>query len=53
MNQPVFNKQDRLDKVQAGLIQGAVIHAVYDGLGIGTSPVPVVARLSPHDIVRT
>ncbi|TWD75318.1 PH (Pleckstrin Homology) domain-containing protein [Kribbella amoyensis] len=34
--QPVFDKQDQLDKVEAGLLQGESVLAVYDAIGAGT-----------------
>ena len=33
---PVFDKQDQLDKIAAGLLQGEQIIAVYDAIGAGT-----------------
>ena len=36
MTQPVFDKQDQLERIQAGLISGETVIAVYDAVGIGT-----------------
>jgi hypothetical protein len=38
MNQrgPVFDKQEQLDKIVAGLLQGENVIAVYDAIGAGT-----------------
>lgn len=36
MNQVIFDKQEQLDKITTGLLQGETIIAVYDGKGIGT-----------------
>lgn len=33
---PTFDKQDQLDKVASGLLQGEQIIAVYDAIGAGT-----------------
>ena len=36
MTTPVFDKQDQLDKITSGLLQGEQIIAVYDATGAGT-----------------
>lgn len=36
MTTPVFDKQDQLDKIASGLLQGEQIIAVYDATGAGT-----------------
>lgn len=36
MTTPTFDKQDQLDKVASGLLQGERIIAVYDAIGAGT-----------------
>ncbi len=36
MTTPVFDKQDQLDKIASGLLQGEQIIAVYDAIGAGT-----------------
>ena len=36
MTQVIFDKQDQLDKIQAGLMQGEEVIAVYDAIGAGT-----------------
>lgn len=36
MNQPIFDKKDQLDKIQAGLIDDEHVIAVYDAIGAGT-----------------
>lgn len=39
-----FDKQDQLDKIQAGLLQGETILAVYDGKGAGTGFIGLTDR---------
>lgn len=36
MTTPVFDKQDQLDKIASGALQGEQIIAVYDAIGAGT-----------------
>ncbi len=36
MTQPMFDKQDQLDKIQSGLLPGEQVIAVYDAIGAGT-----------------
>jgi hypothetical protein len=36
MTMPLFDKQDQLDKIGSGLLQGEQIIAVYDAIGAGT-----------------
>jgi hypothetical protein len=36
MTQPTFDKQEQLDKIQSGLLQGEHVIAVYDAIGAGT-----------------
>lgn len=44
MNQPIFDKQDQLDKIAANLMQGEELFAVYDGKGVGTGFVGLTDR---------
>jgi len=39
-----FDKQDQLDKIQAGLLQGETVLAVYDGKGAGTGFIGLTDR---------
>jgi len=39
-----FDKQDQFDKVQAGLLQGETVLAVYDGKGAGTGFIGLTDR---------
>jgi hypothetical protein len=39
-----FDKQDQLDKIEAGLLQGEQIIAVYDGIGVGTGFIGLTNR---------
>jgi hypothetical protein len=41
VTQPVFDKQEQYDKIASGLLEGEQIHAVYDGIGVGTGFVGV------------
>lgn len=36
MTAPVFDRQEQLDKIVAGLLSGEHIIAVYDAIGVGT-----------------
>jgi hypothetical protein len=36
MTQPVFDKQEQLQQIQSGLVEGESIIAVYDAVGAGT-----------------
>lgn len=42
--QPVFDKQEQLDKIAAGLLSGENILAVYDGIGVGTGFIGLTNR---------
>ncbi len=39
-----FDKQDQLDRIEAGLLQGEQIIAVYDGIGVGTGFIGLTNR---------
>ncbi|MQA16211.1 MAG: hypothetical protein GEV09_19310 [Pseudonocardiaceae bacterium] len=39
-----FDKQEQLEKIQAGLLQGERIIAVYDGIGTGTGFIGLTDR---------
>ena len=41
---PTFDKQDQFDKIQAGLLQGETVLAVYDGKGAGTGFIGLTDR---------
>ena len=43
-NNIIHDKQDQLDKVTAGLLQGETIHCVYDGIGVGTGFIGLTDR---------
>lgn len=36
MSTPTFDKQDQLNQIQSGLLQGEQVIAVYDAIGAGT-----------------
>ena len=36
MSEPIFDKQDQLEQIQDGLLEGEQITAVYDAIGTGT-----------------
>jgi hypothetical protein len=36
VSQPIFDKKDQLEKIQAGLLDGEEVFAVYDAIGAGT-----------------
>jgi len=36
MSEPIFDKQDQLEQIQDGLMEGEQIIAVYDAIGTGT-----------------
>ncbi|MEJ7825512.1 MAG: PH domain-containing protein [Solirubrobacteraceae bacterium] len=40
----IFDKQDQLDRIQAGLLQGETVLAVYDGKGAGTGFIGLTDR---------
>jgi hypothetical protein len=42
--QPVFDKEDQLNKITANLLQGEVVIAVYDCIGGGTGFVGITDR---------
>ncbi len=42
--QPVYDKKDQFEKIQAGLLQGERILAVYDGAGVGTGFIGLTDR---------
>jgi hypothetical protein len=39
-----FDKQDQLEKIQAGLMEGETLFAVYDGKGVGTGFIGLTDR---------
>jgi hypothetical protein len=39
-----YDKEDQLQKIQAGLLQGETIVAVYDGIGVGTGFIGLTDR---------
>lgn len=39
-----FDKQEQLDKIEAGLLQGEQLIAVYDGIGVGTGFIGLTDR---------
>jgi len=41
---PTFDKQDQFDRIQAGLLQGETVLAVYDGKGAGTGFIGLTDR---------
>ncbi|MEU4606336.1 PH domain-containing protein [Kribbella sp. NPDC023972] len=43
-HQPVFDKQEQLDKVAAGLLSNESVLAVYDGIGVGTGFIGLTDR---------
>lgn len=42
--QPVFDKQDQLDKITSGLLEGEQLIAVYDAIGAGTGFIGITDR---------
>jgi hypothetical protein len=42
--QPVFDKQDQLDKIASGLLEGEQLIAVYDAIGAGTGFIGITDR---------
>jgi len=42
--QPVFDKQDQLDKIASGLLEGEKLIAVYDAIGAGTGFIGITDR---------
>jgi hypothetical protein len=40
----VYDKRDQLEKIQAGLLDGEVVYAVYDGKGAGTGFIGLTDR---------
>ncbi len=43
MTQPIFDRDEQLEQIQSGLLQGEEIIAVYDCIGIGTGFVAVTS----------
>lgn len=39
-----FDNQDQLEKIQAGLLPGEMLFAVYDGMGVGTGFIGLTDR---------
>ena len=39
-----YDKDDQLEKIQAGLLQGETLFAVYDGIGVGTGFIGLTDR---------
>lgn len=39
-----FDKKDQLEKIQAGLLEGEQVMAVYDGIGSGTGFIGITDR---------
>ena len=44
MAQVAFDKQDQLEKIQVGLMEGETLFAVYDGKGMGTGFIGLTDR---------
>ena len=44
VGEPMYDKQEQYDKIAAGLIEGEVIHAVYDMKGGGTGFLGITNR---------
>ncbi len=42
--QPIFDKQEQLDKIMSGLLAGESIIAVYDAIGAGTGFIGLTSR---------